>query len=275
MRLAFLCLVALAGCSGSDEGSGGRRDADVGPDGDDMPDAEGGDGAHDGDALADGDAATDGDARSDADASASPCDECDPHAACDIAREPPCYCTGGYEGDGTRCIEVVASLNELRWELPCGPTRDMYACDSGEDTDTATMNGDPGAEYLVELRFRGIVEEKTYMGGTQDGRWYVGGEPAVDTYNVYRFEISDPPQVYFLNAGRSLVTQCWLIDYTRVVHIRQGATVTLTAQSIDTREIFNRDASGMPLRVPDLVTDPDPYDGQFVQVDVLTVTKID
>jgi hypothetical protein len=46
-----------------------------------------------------------------------------------------------------------------------------------------------------------------------DGSWVVGGTPAGDAFNIYKLEISAPPQVFYLNAGASNIYNCFLIDY--------------------------------------------------------------
>jgi len=102
-------------------------------------------------------------------------------------------------------------------------------------TTTATAGGSSGTIYDVVLRFRGVIEQRTYEGGTQEGSWYVGGSaPSMsDTYNIYSLNISSPPQQYYLNAGTSGLTYCSGVDYT----------------------------------------ESDAYDGQFLQMDVISVTE--
>ena len=170
----------------------------------------------------------------------------------------------------------AASLSGLRWELPCiAPTTDARVCTTNaSDTKSTVFGGAPGAQYDIELRFRGVVETKAYSGGATDGFLNVGGTPAGDAWNVYRLSISAPAQTLYLNAGTSGLFHSFGIDYTRTVRAASGATVTLTSLSIDNLEIVNRDDGGNPIVVPNVPPAPSPYDGQFVQMDVVSVTRV-
>ncbi len=170
---------------------------------------------------------------------------------------------------------VAASLDGLRWELPCTQgTSDPTVCETLPLVSTsATMGGAPGALYDVTLRFRGVVEVSTYVGGSASGSWQIGGSPpAGSTINVYGLDVSSPGQTYFVNQGvshRVVVA----IDYTETVPIAAGATVTLHADSRDAYELRNVDASGQPIVVAGVPPAPGAFDGQFVQMDVVSVAK--
>lgn len=212
------------------------------------------------------------------DASACVIAACDPNAACvENGGSASCVCKPGYEGDGKTCTAVAVALNGLRWEIPCGTDADAVTCNVTDPaTQTATLTGAAGTTYTVSLRFRGVVEQKTYTGGTADsaagGYFYTGGAENGDGYNVYQLSISSPAQTFFLNAGASGITNCWPIDYTETMPIAAGATITLSATAKDGLEIKNRDAAtGAPIVVPDVPPAPNAYAGQFIQIDVLNV----
>ncbi len=195
----------------------------------------------------------------------------------------------GCSGDGTASVDggardtstadagadysaVAATLAGLRWELPCASDFNEWNCNvTDPEPVVATLGGTSGSTYDVTLRFRGIVEGKTYEGGTSVDYFVRGGAPAVDTYNVYALEVSDPPATYYLNAGTSGSGRPFTIDYTATVSMAAGATVTLTATAIDGVEHKNLDADDVPMVVPDVPPAPDTYDGQFIQMDVVTV----
>lgn len=170
--------------------------------------------------------------------------------------------------------EVAAGLNGLRCEMPCKPGYRGDACGAGNSRPSATgkMGGPAGQLYQLTLRFRGEVEQHSYADGKQDGLWYVGGRSAQSTYNIYRLHISDPEQTYYLNAGRAGIRRTWAIDYRKTIPIRAGAAVTLSADAQDDRLIENRDISGKPIVVPDVPPAPRAFDGQFIQIDVVSVT---
>jgi hypothetical protein len=97
---------------------------------------------------------------------------------------------------------------------------------------------------------------------------------AMLTY-VYKLEVSSPAQTYFLNAGASNIERSWALDYVRNIKVNAGATLTLSADAVDAAEIKNIDntQAGVPLIIPGVAPAPEPYNGQFVQMDVLSVTR--
>ena len=166
-------------------------------------------------------------------------------------------------------------LKSLRVDMPCtAPMGATVGCKASEPLTSATMvNGEPGTQYDVTLRFRGVVEQKTYTGGTADGSWYVGGAGVTgDGFNSYWLTIQNPPQTYYLNGGSSLIFQSFPIDYTRTVRVAAGSIVALSADPGDSMEMRNIDANGAPIALPEVA--PQPFDGQFVQMDVVAVSPV-
>jgi hypothetical protein len=179
--------------------------------------------------------------------------------------EPGSVCEG-------HCTDVVGSLAGLRWELPCTSTVNEANCTATDPAPVvATLGGASGTTYQATLRFRGVIETKSYEGGTTVGYLDTGGTPANDGFNVYKLEVSAPPQSYYLNAGESGVGNAFGIDYTATFAVTAGATVTLTANVIDGVEHKNVDATLTPIVVPGVEPAPAAYDGQFVQMDVVSV----
>ena len=192
-------------------------------------------------------------------------------------------CAAGAYCAGDGCVDVATSLSGLRWELPCTGAHGSVNCPcAATDTHMTTLQGTTGTTYDVTLHFRGIVEQKTYSGGTPGGAteevdggdpslFISGGTPASDTWNIYELDVSSPAQTFYLNAGSSGTDQVWLIDYRATVTMNAGAVVTLTANSVEGVETFNRGADGTAVVVPGVPPAPDSYDGQFVQVDVESI----
>lgn len=205
-----------------------------------------------------------------------PCAACSVHATC-TSSTATCTCKPGFTGDGMSCVDVAGALAGLRWELPC-TSGDLgnHVCNTIAPTTTSTTLAGASSElYDVVLRFRGVVEQKTYVGGMNDGAYFqIGGADDGGGFNVYRLSISDPAENYFLNRGASNIYNCFAIDYTATIRVRGGATVTLAADSFDGREIQNVDVNGVPIVVPDVPPAPAAIDGQFVQMDVLSVTAV-
>ena len=201
---------------------------------------------------------------------------CDPNATC--TPEPGgrlCVCNPGWMGDGESCEDIATDLVGLRVELPCNSDPVVYSCTTVAESEAeGTLTGSADSSYDITLRFRGVVEQKSYFDEeAADGYWREGGTPEIDTFNLYSLEVSSPTQTYYINGGTSEIRNCWGIDYTQTVAINAEATVTLRAtDGGDEMQILNIDDEGEPIVVPDIPPAPDAFDGQFVQTDVVSVS---
>lgn len=192
--------------------------------------------------------------------------------------DPAVVCKPGEVKNGDACTNVAGTLDGLRWEMPCtavDPVDPAHVCQTVKPAvQTATLGGAAGATYAVTLRFRGVVEEKAYAGGTKEDHWQIGGTPATDPFNVYELKVSDPAQSYFVNSGSSYTMHSFPLDYQKTIQVKGGSQVILSADPIDTGEIKNVDANGAPLVVAGVPPAPASYDGQFVQMDVVSVVAM-
>lgn len=172
--------------------------------------------------------------------------------------------------------EVVVDFDGLRWELPCEgePRPGDRVCDTaGAVTSSFRARGEPGARYSVTLRFRGVVETAMYVDGVANGPFHSGGRHYGGAWNLYALDIESPRETYFLNSGTEGEYVCVPIDYIREVVVASGSNVVLRAESFDDAEIINRDGAGDPIIIPDVPPYPDPFDGQFIQMDVVAVRR--
>jgi hypothetical protein len=195
---------------------------------------------------------------------------CDEDATCSIDDdgEIECECPDGFDDDGEECT-VVPALEVLRWELPC--TDDLGATCTAATTasDSAVLVGETGVLYDVELRVRGVLEQKAYVGGVDDGLWYQGGDPLPDAgWNSTELAISDPAQIYRYNNGPSSVWECVEVDITRSVKVLAGATITISVAN-DNGIIITNDTE---IVVPDVDPAPGAFDGQFAQLEAVSIT---
>jgi hypothetical protein len=191
-------------------------------------------------------------------------------------------CAPGFVLQEGRCVEVVASLLGLRWELPClaaDPDFPELICFTHLEVATsATVLGVAGRSYDVRVRVRGVVETRAYVAGVPVAAFVRRGveanPSAGDAWNVYRLEVSDPPERWALNHGASGEYECHAVDTTFSFRVRAGATVRLFASSVDARrsQIRNRSDAGVALVIDGVRPAPMPFDGQFLQLDVLSVT---
>jgi hypothetical protein len=193
-----------------------------------------------------------------------------------------------------KCQNVAASLEGLRWNLPCTSAPSGAACqdiiDGGDlVVVTTTLMGTTGSKYNVTLHFRGEVEQRTYLSydaggavGAEDGggvnpQFFIASgalQDSGDSFNIYELQISDPSQTYYLNMGSSGINNTWLMDYLATIPMNAGATVTLTANAVDDQEIYNNNGTdGGPVYVPGVPPYPAAYNGQFIQMDVTLVVS--
>lgn len=176
--------------------------------------------------------------------------------------------------------EMAASLAGLRLEVPCA---DHFNNDTECHWDPALLqNADPhwkmkheiirtfrGKQdvlYRVTLHVRGVVEPKNFTGGTvQSDHFQVRGDPVRNDYNFYSLAVSDPAASYTVNRNAEKVGHyTFAIDYHVTIPIRGGATVTMGAYDSNDVAIANHEhhvVAGIPPA-------PQPFDGQFFQIDV-------
>ncbi len=203
---------------------------------------------------------------------------CDPNATCvDQDDSILCTCNPGYEGDGQQC-SVDATLPTLRIEVLCldreNGCNTLYCVVSSAESDQAMLTGDPAVIYEVTLRFRGVMEEKAYFGGFDDGLWNEGGWPLDDGWNTYSLDISDPAQSYWLNSGAQETDHCEMVDYQQTVSIRGGSTVSVTMLDPNGCTTKNLDDGGEPIVIPMIPPAPEAFDGQFLQIDVVDIVPV-
>lgn len=138
-------------------------------------------------------------------------------------------------------------------------------------TDERKFGGEPGKRYKVTLRVRGVVEPMMYKDGKQEGDYfYIGGAPNNATYNIYQLSVSAPASHYFFNRQDKVGHRIFTIDYTTTIEIEGGATLTLHGNGQNGRMILNFDK----LVVPDVPPAPQPFNGQFIQLNVTDVVEV-
>lgn len=184
-----------------------------------------------------------------------------------------CTCRPGDIGDGRTCEEVASPLHGMRLELPCTSAHVGDGCSTSLATRRATILGDAAAIYNVTIRVRGVVEDRTYVGGTTTGYWNVGGMLSTErNYNMYRLEVSHPHGIFHLNAGTGQ-PYTHAIDYTQTIQVAGGVELILTGDPLDGGEVYNHAmTTRTPIVVPDIPPAPAAFDGQFVQLDVVSVS---
>jgi len=163
----------------------------------------------------------------------------------------------------------------LRVEMPCKPGHKPEDCNAAiaKPSKAVQLGGKPGTQFDVTLRFRGVIELNSYTGGTLSDFFYTGGKSNEKKANVWELTVASPAQTYFLNAG-NVGARTWPVDYTRTVRIAAGSTLTLTGDSLDSKLVANRDMKNQPNIIADVPPAPASFDGQFVQVDVVSIALV-
>jgi hypothetical protein len=139
-------------------------------------------------------------------------------------------------------------------------------------TYTKKLAGDPNVVYDVTLHVRGNTEPNTYVNGTlEQNRFYTGGETSTPGYTSYMLSVTLPNQVYFFNYNPTTSHIHFLIDYQVTIPMKGGTTVILDVnggKSVpDGHGVSNRES----LVVPGIPPAPNPFNGQLVQLDVVSV----
>jgi hypothetical protein len=188
---------------------------------------------------------------------------------------------------GAECDPVAKDLQGLRVELACkdgGSSSNPALCGCAPtNTSVRTLGGSSGTTYLLTMRARGIIETTPYDGGTPYGGGtgggaadfvHVGGTNPSAGYNTYSLTASGMGPAFYLNAGEQHSTlYCDAVDYTFELAVSGRADITLQAVANDSATEKNRDKDGNPIPSPPGVEPSNgPFNGQFLQLDVVSVT---
>jgi len=197
---------------------------------------------------------------------------CDPDATCsDADANVTCTCNPGFVGPGTVCATTPV-MPTLRAELPCvggACIASSSTCTTaGSVDDQVVMAGEAGVIYGVQLAVRGVLEHKEYANGDCDGQWCIGGDPDPSPWNEVTIIVSDPPGEYHPNAGEGGVFEVFAVDEERTVAIAAGATITIEIDGNGACSIENVDE----IVIPGVPPAPEPFDGQFLQLDLVGAT---
>jgi hypothetical protein len=164
-----------------------------------------------------------------------------------------------------------------RWLLPCLNNDGNYNCNCADGPQTQTVTIAGTQRWMVTVRVRGVMEAITYNGGTAgaDG-WYAGGAPGDANDNVYELDVSAPAQHYYLNRGTPTAQQSFVYDEMATFEVDGGATVTFIADGQDQLQWGNYGPgpAHTPWTIAGVTTTPDPYDGQFAQLDVISAAAL-
>jgi len=112
----------------------------------------------------------------------------------------------------------------------------------------------------------------------------VGGTPSTaGSYDVYSLGVWSPQQVYYLNAINQVEAHAsYPVDYTFTVPIQAGAQVRLRSNDPNCSMIKNCDINSKeglggtgicnPISIPGLFSPPQPFNGEFIVLNVVSST---
>ncbi|MEM9456277.1 MAG: calcium-binding EGF-like domain-containing protein [Myxococcota bacterium] len=197
---------------------------------------------------------------------------CHPDATCTVVGDQPeCSCDPdeGRFGDGFECV----SLESFRAQMPCTSETGNYFCEMEPDMDSARLVGDPQVLYTVTLHVRGVIEQVRYEGGVDRDWYYLGGEPAQGSFNIFALEVPGSAELYHLNAGQPGFFACVPLDEKLDVELSGDSILRLFADPRDGQGLRNRDGRGEPIVVEGVEPAPEAFPGQFMQIDLVNVER--
>ena len=161
-----------------------------------------------------------------------------------------------------------------RWHLPCSNNLGNRNCNcaTGPQIETVVLAGKATERWVVTVRIRGIMEAITYTGGIAGLQgWYLGGAKGDTANNYYRMVVSSPAATYWINRGTPTGQRSFVYDYMASLAVDGNATIMFESNGQDGLQWGNYDAAGAPQTIANVPTNPSPYDGQFAQLDVVSV----
>ncbi|MEO8904047.1 MAG: hypothetical protein ABI488_17050 [Polyangiaceae bacterium] len=183
---------------------------------------------------------------------------------------------------GAGLLAIASSFDKFRFECPCIDA-DHFGLDKIDNCNNAPaverqsyskkLGGEANVVYDVKLHVRGNTEPNTYVLGKLDpnGRFYVGGETSAPGYSAYMLTIAEPRQVYFFNYNPTVSHVHFLIDYEVTIPMRGGTTLTFEVNGGKSVPDGHDGSNRERLVIPGIAPAPDPYNGQLVQFDVVSV----
>jgi hypothetical protein len=182
--------------------------------------------------------------------------------------------------------KAAAAIDGYRYEFPCkdpmpenpkpgavGVSGRATGDPATNDkfTDVRVFGGKPGKRYKVTIRVRGVVEPMMYKDGERVGDFFqIGGAPNNATYNIYQLSVSLPVSHYFFNRQDKVGHRIFALDYTATIEIAGGATLTFHGNGQNGHMITNF----AKLVVPGIPPAPQPFNGQFIELNVIDVVEV-
>lgn len=191
---------------------------------------------------------------------------------------------GGSGSGGAGDLGIASALN-TRIEVPCLGAHEGELCSNVMTlpAQTLTFGGDPQKSYKVTLHIRGVTEGHTFtdlnnspIDTVTPGPYFIDstqGTPNEDAHAVFWLDVAQPAKKYYINAFYSLDGafdhQIFALDYLADITVNGGTTVTFNYKDDNTEQ-----AANVNVVAPGVPPAPQAFDGQFVQIDVVSVMQL-
>jgi hypothetical protein len=190
---------------------------------------------------------------------------------------------GAGQGGSANPAKIAADIDGFRLEAPCKDA-DHFGLDHTDNCDTTPevdrqsyqrhLGGDPNVVYDVRVRARGLSEPNIYVNGKlTPPRYYVGGHSSTPDYSAYSITVVDPAQVYFFNYNASIGHFVFVVDVDVVIPMRGGTLVTFDVNGPGAAPNGHGVSNRERVVVPEVAPAPLPFNGQFMQFDVISVAE--
>ncbi len=180
-------------------------------------------------------------------------------------------------GSAGNLSQTASQLDGFRIEIPCIDHFEPNDCHTlpadAAISRTLTFGGIPGTTYEVTLRMRGLIEAKPITGGSGDSWFVVGGTPNDNAHETaLELSVASPVQRYFFNSHEVVGDVLYNIDYMAKIQVAGGSTLTFIANDVVAAGDEGDMASNWNNQVVEgILPAPLPFDGQFVQFNVVSV----
>lgn len=187
-------------------------------------------------------------------------------------------------GPAEDALPGAVTLSGLRFEIPCTPAANpahrTCVADPARVTSPALreipLGGPPGRTYHLRVRVRGLIEANRYadragqvIAPSQGPHAATDVFPQVKDFRTYAIVVSNPGRIIYLNAYHEITHESFVVDYTLELEVRGDAVLRLQSAD-DSADMLSNPQTKV---VAGVAPAPEPYFGQFLQFDVLSVTS--
>jgi hypothetical protein len=188
-------------------------------------------------------------------------------------------CEAAQACEGT-CVNVATTLKAFRVQNPCtgGGLNGYCNCSSNVQTKEITLEGTAGKTYLLQVRMRGVVEQKGFTSsptsggatGTNAAFFIQSGNPRNDDWTQLQLDVTSPVGRFYLNSGESGHNYSDVFDYIAPIRALAGTKLVLRLDPFDGFQSPAENNQNQNITAPGLAF----YNGELVQLDIVSVSAL-